>query len=169
MLLSVCPKRTVSFSEPLSESFVEVREAAFELDASATKVVTESVDLADVVRGQSACSVILGAPGAGKTTLLKYLALHFAKAWRDGQETVPGEADGEDLGAVRLPIFFKIADYAERLEQNPELALLDYLQQFYRQWEDYFEGENSAEADISELLLTRDANGRLFDFARWPR
>ena len=149
------PEEDVSFSEPLSESFVEVREATFELDASATKVVTESVDLADVVRGQSACSVILGAPGAGKTTLLKYLALHFAKAWRDGQETVPGEADGEDLGAVRLPIFFKIADYAERLEQNPELALLDYLQQFYRQWEDYFEGENSAEADISELLLTR--------------
>ncbi|MEM8504895.1 MAG: tetratricopeptide repeat protein [Cyanobacteria bacterium P01_D01_bin.1] len=152
------------------DSLVLERESAVEMDmVSTTKVVTESVDLAEVVRGEFGCSVILGAPGAGKTTLLKYLALHFAKAWRDGKESVPAETGEADLGATRLPIFFKIADYAEQLERNPELELLDYLQQFYRQWEDYSEDrrledghledsspeDSRSDRDISDLLLSR--------------
>ena len=126
-----------------------------EIETGTTKITTENVDLSDVVRGQYSCSVILGAPGAGKTTLLKYLALHFAKAWRDQQEIVPGETDDKDLGAVRLPIFFKIADYAEQLGKNPDLELLEYLQQFYRQWEDYFEGDHTPETDFSDVLLAQ--------------
>ncbi|PZO51652.1 MAG: histidine kinase, partial [Phormidesmis priestleyi] len=139
--------------ELMPEPMLEIKEEFVELERSAPKIVAESVALSDVVRGATACSVILGAPGAGKTTLLKYLALHFARALRDGQATVPGEADGKDLGEVRLPILFKIADYAERLEQNPALGLLEYLQQFYRHWEDYFEGDSAAAADISIFLL----------------
>jgi tetratricopeptide (TPR) repeat protein len=115
--------------------------------------IVEKVDLADVVRSQYACSVILGAPGAGKTTLLKYLALHFAKAKRDGIETVLGGADLEDLGKTRLPIYLKIANYAESLEDYPELSLLDYLIQFYRQWENYFDGQEASE--VTELLLSQ--------------
>jgi hypothetical protein len=70
--------------------------------------------------------------------LLRYLARHFAIAHRDGKATVLGGMQ-EDLGQVRLPILFRIADYAERLAKQPDLTLVDYLKQFYRQWERYFE------------------------------
>ncbi len=120
-------------------------------DISTTKIVTEKVDLADVVRGNYACSVILGAPGSGKTTLLKYLALHFAKALRDKQDIVQAGADQDSLGQTRWPIYFKIADYAEHLEQQPDLGLLAYLKQFYRNWVDYFDG-NDASALPARLL-----------------
>ncbi|MEH1824736.1 MAG: tetratricopeptide repeat protein [Nostoc sp.] len=102
--------------------------------------------------------VILGAPGAGKTTLLRYLALHFATAKRDGNETVIGGEPQEELGKALLPIFFRIADYAERLQQEPELSLLEYLRQFYRQWEAYFQDE--AETEMATLLLEKMYQGQ---------
>jgi tetratricopeptide (TPR) repeat protein len=142
-------------------------------DVTRTKTVTKKVDLAQAVR-ESQYSVILGAPGAGKTTLLKYLALHFATAKRDGKETVFGGAAQEELGKSLLPILFRIADYAERLREQPELSLLDYLRQFYRQWEAFFESEETSppapiltgegglsnvETDIIKLLLEQMRHG----------
>jgi tetratricopeptide (TPR) repeat protein/adenylate kinase family enzyme len=118
-----------------------------------TKTVVERVDLADVVHNHS-YGVILGAPGAGKTTLLRYLALHYAQAKRDGLDRVLGGSQ-EDLGEVRLPVFIRIADYAERLEGQPDLSLVAYVQQFYRQWEVAFEAieRTIVRATFPELLL----------------
>lgn len=112
-------------------------------DAVSTKTVTQKVDLSQAVRENQYC-VILGAPGAGKTTLLRYLALHFATAKRDGMELVAGGEGQEELGKPVLPVFFRIADYAERLAQEPDLSLLEYLRQFYRQWEVYFQDEGTS-------------------------
>jgi len=94
-----------------------------------TKKVTTKVDLAAAVRDHQ-YSVILGDPGAGKTTLLNYLALHQAQAQRDGKERV--QVGEEDLGEAQLPVFLRIADYAEQLAQQPELSLLEFLEQFYQ-------------------------------------
>jgi tetratricopeptide (TPR) repeat protein/energy-coupling factor transporter ATP-binding protein EcfA2 len=117
--------------------------------------VTKIVDLAEAVRKHD-YAVILGDPGAGKTTLLRYLARHFAIAHRDGNSTVLGGMQ-EELGQVRLPILFRIADYAERLAKQPDLSLVDYLKQFYRQWEGASE---SSDGDaVANLLLDKMAVG----------
>jgi tetratricopeptide (TPR) repeat protein len=120
--------------EPLVPDFVPTEVS--------TKTVTQKVDLSQAVRENQYC-VILGAPGAGKTTLLRYLALHFGMAKRDGMERVAGGEGLEELGKPLLPVFFRIADYAERLAQEPDLSLLEYLRQFYRQWEVYFKASSS--------------------------
>ncbi|BAZ16595.1 signal transduction protein [Calothrix sp. NIES-4071] len=100
--------------------------------STSTKIITQKVDLSEAVR-QNQYNVILGAPGAGKTTLLRYLALHYAVAKRDSQEIV---TDGEqELGKTLLPVFFRIADYAERLDKQPNLTLLDYLRQYHTETE----------------------------------
>ncbi|MEH2041037.1 tetratricopeptide repeat protein [Nostoc sp.] len=129
------------------------------IPGSSTKTVTQRIDLSHAVR-ENQCCVILGAPGAGKTTLLRYLALHFATAKRDDNETVTGGELEEELGKALLPIFFRIADYAERLQQEPELSLLDYLRQFYRQWEAYFQDEAEAGTEMATLLLEKMHQGQ---------
>ncbi|MEH2376080.1 tetratricopeptide repeat protein [Nostoc sp.] len=129
------------------------------IPATSTKTVTQRIDLSHAVRENQHC-VILGAPGAGKTTLLRYLALHFATAKRDGNETVIGGEPQEELGKALLPIFFRIADYAERLQQEPELSLLDYLRQFYRQWEADFQDEAEAGTEMATLLLEKMHQGQ---------
>ncbi|WP_235526269.1 tetratricopeptide repeat protein [Nostoc piscinale] len=132
---------------------------------SSTKTVTQKVDLSEAVR-QNCYSVILGSPGAGKTTLLRYLALHFAIAKRDELETVIVEDDtveetkNKDLGKTLLPIFFRIADYAEKLKQQPELTLLEYLCQFYRQWETHFQAEVEIGNEVAALLLDAMRQGQ---------
>ncbi|NEO31358.1 MAG: tetratricopeptide repeat protein, partial [Symploca sp. SIO3C6] len=113
--------------------------------------VTKIVDLAEAV-GKYDYSVILGDPGAGKTTLLRYLARHFAIANRDGKPTVLGGME-EELGQLRLPILFRIADYAESLATQPDLTLVDYLKQFYRHWQDYFEASDGDK--VANLLLEK--------------
>ncbi|NJR25847.1 MAG: tetratricopeptide repeat protein, partial [Richelia sp. CSU_2_1] len=113
--------------------------------------VTKIADLSEAVRKHTYC-LILGDPGAGKTTLLRYLARHFALAQRDRTSVVRG-GKKEELGDSRLPILFRIADYAERLADTPDLSIVDYLQQFYRQWEDRFD---SSDGDsVANLLLNR--------------
>ena len=149
---SLSSKRSLSSSEAefpgLSEPIdYEPLELASEVDDRSRKTVTQKVNVSEAIKNHH-YTVVLGAPGAGKTTLLRYLALHFAKAKRDGQELVRGEAEQADLGNSLLPIFFRIADYAEQLEQQPNLSLLDYLCQFYRRWEDDLERR-------SPLLLLR--------------
>ncbi len=101
--------------------------------STTTKTITQKLDLSLSVR-QNQYSVILGAPGAGKTTLLRYLALHFAIAKRDSQEIVIG-SEQQELGKTLLPVFFRIADYAERLDKQPNLSLLDYLRQYHTEAE----------------------------------
>ena len=129
--------------------------------STSTITVTQKVDLSQAVR-ENQYSVILGAPGAGKTTLLRYLALHFATAKRDGKEMVFGGEVQEELGKPLLPVFFRIADYAERLDEQPDLSLLDYLRQFYRQWEAYFKDEAEADAgtEVAALLLGQMRQGQ---------
>ncbi len=133
-----------------TEYYQPVREKITSI--SSTKTITEKVELSQAVR-QNAYSVILGAPGAGKTTLLRYLALHFATAKRDDQETVIGGEAKEDLGKTLLPIFFRIADYAEKLKQQPNLTLTEYLRQFYRQWEAHFQTQGKMGTEGATFLL----------------
>ncbi len=124
------------YYEPATPDFIPI--------STSTKTVTQKVDLSQAVR-ETQYSVILGDPGAGKTTLLRYLALHFATAKRDGEEIVLGGEAQEELGKPLLPIFFRIADYAEQLGKLPDLSLLDYLLQS--------EVETQAETEVAALLL----------------
>ena len=133
-----------------TEYYQPVREKITSI--SSTKTITEKVELSHAVKANS-YSVILGAPGAGKTTLLRYLALHFATAKRDDQETVIGGEAKEDLGKTLLPIFFRIADYAEKLKQQPNLTLTEYLRQFYRQWEAHFQTQRKMGTEGATFLL----------------
>jgi tetratricopeptide (TPR) repeat protein len=153
------------------EPVMEMERLVVEVEANSTKTVTEKVDLSEVVRGSHSCSAILGAPGSGKTTLLKYLALHFAKALRDKQDVVKGGVDQEPLGQLRWPIYFKIANYAEQLEHYPNLGLLEYLQQYHRTWEDYFDGADASalsdrlveEMQRGNCLILLDGLDEVFD------
>ncbi|WP_416666057.1 NACHT domain-containing protein [Egbenema bharatensis] len=138
-------------SEPGDEPILEMS-----LETVSRQHVTKTVDLAEAVQKHEYI-VILGDPGAGKTTLLRYLARHFAIANRDNAPEVLGGKQ-EGLGRTRLPILFRIADYAERLVKQPDLSLVEYLKQFYRQWEQQ-SGESSKGAAIANLLLTKMATG----------
>ena len=137
-------------------------------EPTSSQRVTKIVDLAEALRKHT-YSAILGEPGAGKTTLLRYLARHFAIAYRGMEEPPPTPPKGglqtsrvfggmgEDLGEMRLPVLFRIADFAERLAQESDLSLVEYLKQFYRQWEsDRDRGNGDAVAD---LLLNKMAAG----------
>ncbi|NET67314.1 MAG: tetratricopeptide repeat protein [Moorea sp. SIO1G6] len=118
--------------------------------SSSTKTIPEKVDLAKAIQ-DSQYSVILGDPGAGKTTLLKYLALHFATAQRDDQKTVLAGEANENLGQTRLPVFFRIADYAERLATQSDLSLQQFLREFSQQWQSEFTNQTDNELSNSPL------------------
>ncbi len=142
--------------------------------ATTRRVVT--LDLAEAVQKHVHC-VILGDPGAGKTTLLRYLARHHALAKRDNQPTARGGAGQESLGEPKLPILFRIAEYAEQLkyqqDRGADLSLEDYLRQFYRRWDSYFEalpGNAVAEWLLEKMgqgvcLLLLDGLDEVFDEA----
>ncbi|WP_293042954.1 NACHT domain-containing NTPase, partial [Moorena sp. SIO1F2] len=129
--------------------------------SSSTKTIPEKVDLAKAIR-DSQYSVILGDPGAGKTTLLKYLALHFATAQRDDQETVLAGEAKENLGQTRLPVFFRIADYAERLATQSDLSLQQFLREFSQQWQSEVTNklEQDTDTTIFEHLHHKLENGK---------
>jgi len=146
-------------------------------EPTSSQRVTKIVDLAEALRKHT-YSAILGEPGAGKTTLLRYLARHFAIAYGGIQanESFVGRVlggMGEDLGEMRLPVLFRIADFAERLAQQPDLSLVEYLKQFYRQWEsDRAEGNGDAVADlllnkmaVGDCLVLMDGLDEVFDRA----
>ena len=123
--------------------------------AVSTKTVTERVDLADAIR-RNQYSVILGDPGAGKTTLLRYLALNFAQALQKEAGIVRG-GEAEELGLPLLPVFFRIAEYSEQLARQPELSLLEFLGQFYQQFQPE---EASKEQGLQDLLCEQLRQGR---------
>ena len=67
----------------------------------------------------------------------------------------------KELGKTLLPIFFRIADYAEKLKQQPDLTLLEYLRQFYRQWETHCQIETNIDTEeVAEFLLLRMRQGQ---------
>lgn len=86
---------------------------------------TEQVELSAALRDQ-ARTVVLGNPGAGKTTLLRFLALQFALACRDGNPAVQ-DSEGNQYGETRLPIFFRVADYADAFAKDKNLKLSRFL------------------------------------------
>jgi len=62
-------------------------------EPTSSQRVTKIVDLAEALRKHT-YSAILGEPGAGKTTLLRYLARHFAIAYRGMEEPPPTPPKG---------------------------------------------------------------------------
>ena len=150
-------RRNSTLGEPdeFEEEFRDEPLMEMSAEPASQQRVTKMMDVAEAVR-QREYGVILGDPGAGKTTLLRYLARHFAIAHREGRSTVTGGMD-EDLGGARLPILFRIADFAEKLGVEPELGLVEYLRRFYRQWEG---GCGADEGDaVAQLLLSKMATG----------
>jgi tetratricopeptide (TPR) repeat protein len=179
----VKPSRPHKLGEPDFPDFEFTDEPMLAVSAepSSRQRVTKIVDLAEALRKHT-YSAILGEPGAGKTTLLRYLARHFAIAYRglqadenpttqpSGEESPSplrvGEGSpklraiggmDEDLGEIRLPILFRIADFAERLAQQPGLSLVEYLKQFYRQWE--CDRDRTNGDAVADLLLAKMAAG----------
>ncbi len=85
----------------------------------------EEAELYDAVR-EHARMVVLGDPGAGKTTLLRFLALQFARAYQDDQANVT-DTEGRAYGATRLPVFFRVADFADAFAKDRNLKLRNFL------------------------------------------
>ena len=155
------PDETITILDSLDEIYDCEPLIEDSISVATNKTVTQRVSLSQAVRDNN-YSVILGAPGAGKTTLLRYLALHFAKTKRDNKELVIVGEEQEELGKNLLPVFFRIADFAEQLKQQPDLTLLEYLRQFYRQWEAHFQQDEeiATEEEVAEFLLLRMRQGQ---------
>lgn len=80
------------------------------------------VELSAVVTG-NAFAIILGAPGAGKTTLLKYLGTLHSEALEKGDAIVVDQ-DERTYGEALLPIYVRVAEYAEKGDRQP---ILDFI------------------------------------------
>ncbi|MBI3424372.1 MAG: DUF4062 domain-containing protein [Acidobacteria bacterium] len=85
----------------------------------------EEAELYDAVR-EHARIVVLGDPGAGKTTLLRFLALQFAQAYKTNQPQV-ADKEGRAYGETRLPVFFRVADFADAFAKDKNLKLRNFL------------------------------------------
>ena len=100
------------------------------------------VELAQLVREKNKL-VILGDPGAGKTTLMRYLALRHAQAMKRGEATMP------DLGATRLPLYLRLANYAGNHDNR---SLADFLPTNIR-------GEDDGDPALATLIREKLAQG----------
>jgi hypothetical protein len=102
-----------------------------------------SIPIAELVRRHRR-AIVLGDPGSGKTTLLRFLALQHGRALANGAErtlvnslprvSAPDsveEVAPEDLGPARLPIYVRIAEYAEARRKDRQLSLLSFLPAYW--------------------------------------
>jgi HEAT repeat protein len=98
------------------EDFIENLQAKY-LSMEKKESRNAAVELPELTRKHNKL-VILGDPGAGKTTLMRYLALRHAQAKRSGV------VETEELGRVLIPLYLRIADYAEHADGQ---SLTDFL------------------------------------------
>ncbi len=96
--------------------------------------------------------VVLGDPGSGKSTLLKFLALA-------GLSTELQERYGSREDKRRLPVVAILRDYADRLKEDKNLPLLDYIQEVVEA--DF--SLNSADSAFFEYYLENGEAILLFD------
>jgi energy-coupling factor transporter ATP-binding protein EcfA2 len=90
------------------EDLIENMQAKY-LKEERSETKGKPVELTELTRKHEKL-VILGDPGAGKTTLMRYLALRHAQAKKTGLTQT------EELGKVYLPLYLRIADYAEQAD-----------------------------------------------------
>ncbi len=128
------------------EDFLENLQAKF-IKGVEHKAVSNPVELAKLVRKHEKM-VILGDPGAGKTTLLRYLALRHAQAKRQSIVTT------EELGEVFLPVYLRIAEYAENGNGQ---SMEDFLIANVR-------GRNHRDKSLPDLINTFIKNGECIVF-----
>ncbi|MDX2031732.1 MAG: HEAT repeat domain-containing protein, partial [Blastocatellia bacterium] len=81
---------------------------------------------------------------------MRFLALHFARAMRDGAAEVR-DKDGNEYGPARLPIFFRVAEYADALRQDKRLKLRRFLAQPF----EHIEASPAALTRMQEEALKR--------------
>lgn len=126
------PKDVIARPFPDDESVIPTRPSEEMTERLGN--LTEWISSKDTYRPSSPCVlsellfkynklVILGDPGAGKTTHLRYLVRMHAQALRAGQTTV------QDLGKVRLPVYLRLANYAEHGKGR---SLSDFILQAVR-------------------------------------
>jgi HEAT repeat protein len=85
----------------------------------------EAISVANAMHDNSSV-VILGDPGAGKTTLMRFLMLQFATALKTNRDIVV-DKENNNYGITLLPIFLKVAYFADAFTKNRSLTLKDYL------------------------------------------
>ena len=128
------------------EDFLENLQAKF-IKGEEYKTSSKPIELAELAR-KNEKMVILGDPGAGKTTLLRYLALRHAQAKRQSIPTT------EELGEVFLPVYLRIAEYAEN--RNGQ-SLEDFLIKNAR-------GKEHRDKSLPDLINTFLNNGECIIF-----
>lgn len=122
---------------------LRLRQNAHDAQGRPTLETATSIPIAELVRRHRR-AIVLGDPGSGKTTLLRFLALQHGRALANGAErtlvnslprmSAPEDVEDvapEDLGPVRLPIYVRIAEYAEARRKDRQLSLLSFLPAYW--------------------------------------
>lgn len=96
-------------------------------DHLSAMIQPEDVDLPRIIAHHRQV-VILGDPGSEKTTLMRFLALHFAREFRDrGSHGIVTDKDGQTYGPARFPILIRLSTYAEELRLNHNTSFREFL------------------------------------------
>jgi hypothetical protein len=85
-----------------------------------------STPIAEVLGTQNQC-VVLGAPGSGKSLLLQWLALESVREQIE-VDLPPATANLTD-GTPRFPVFISLAAYANAVQKNKSVSLVDFIGQ----------------------------------------